>query len=387
MAALERFLEPPRLRTIEDEEEERRSTWLELFFDLVFVVAVAQLGQNLSDDPSFAGFLRYVALFIPVWWAWMGFTFYADRFDTDDLVYRLLTLAGMLAVAAMSVNVRDAFEDGWSAFVASYALQRSVLLLLYARAWRHAVEARRLTTIYLAMFSFGLALWIVSAFLGSPQRYAVWGIALAVELSAPLFGWRAITGAPVHPSHLPERFGLFTIIVLGEAVLAVVLGTTKATWETEAALVAALGFVVAASLWWLHFDFLDTSLLSRGLAGLSYVFGHFPLVLGIAAFGVGMKQAILETPEGSLSASARWILGIGLALTLLAMGAIQLAGARSLWDPDLWLRAGSGLAVLAAAAFVSSPVALVALLATVLVVQVAVEIAEHEAHATPAGPL
>ncbi|HUI37213.1 MAG TPA: low temperature requirement protein A, partial [Gaiellaceae bacterium] len=98
MASLERFLEPPRLRTLEADED-RRATWLELFLDLVFVAAIAQVAATLSADPTAAGFGRYLVLFLPIGWAWAGFTFYATRFDTDDLVYRLLTLLGMFAIA------------------------------------------------------------------------------------------------------------------------------------------------------------------------------------------------------------------------------------------------------------------------------------------------
>src|ERR671933_171185 len=97
------WLAPPRLRTIEDDESERRATWLELFFDLVFVVAIAQVGQVLAKDTSARGFVHFAVAFIPIWWAWMGFTFYADRFDTDDVVYSVWTIAGMLAVAAFAV--------------------------------------------------------------------------------------------------------------------------------------------------------------------------------------------------------------------------------------------------------------------------------------------
>jgi low temperature requirement protein LtrA len=381
MATLERLLEPPRLRTL-DGEDERRATWFELFFDLVFVAAVAQVGQNLSDDPSLEGFLRYAALFVAIWWAWMGYTFYADRFDTDDLLYRLLTLAGMLGIAALAVNVRDAFETRWTAFVVSYAVVRAALLVLYVRARRHVPKARRLTEIYLAMFSLGVVLWIASTLVASPERYWVWGAGLAVELAAPLFGWRAIRQAPVHRSHIPERFGLFTIIVLGEAVLAAVLGTSGLTWRLDSGLFAAAAFVVAACLWWIHFDFADTSVLGRGLGGLVYVYGHYPLVLGIAALGIGTKLAIHQTPGGELDASARWLFCGGIALALLAMGAVQLAGARTLRDPDLWLRLGSGAAMLVFAAVFGSvsPLVIAGVVTVVLVALVAVEIGRHEAH-------
>src|ERR671918_757718 len=129
----ERLLEPPRLRTL-DTEEDRRATWLELFFDLVFVVTIAELGTRLSGDVTLHGFLEFMALFVPVWWAWAGFTFYANRFDTDDLLYRLLILVAMFAVAALATTVPDAFEGGSAGFALSYVCIRLVLLALYGRA-------------------------------------------------------------------------------------------------------------------------------------------------------------------------------------------------------------------------------------------------------------
>src|ERR671937_879089 len=94
--------DPPRLRTLEDAEEDRRATWLELFFDLVFVVAVAQLSLGLGNEVSLHDVLVFAGLFVPVWWAWVGYTFYADRFDTDDAPHRLLMIAGMFAVAGLA---------------------------------------------------------------------------------------------------------------------------------------------------------------------------------------------------------------------------------------------------------------------------------------------
>ena len=111
MEAVRRLREPPRLRTL-GEDQARRSTWLELFFDLVFVVAVAQLGQQLSEDVTAEGLFRFLGFSVPVWWAWMGFTFYANRFDTDDLPYRLLIFVAMLGVAALATTLPDAFAGG-----------------------------------------------------------------------------------------------------------------------------------------------------------------------------------------------------------------------------------------------------------------------------------
>src|SRR5918911_3888669 len=116
-----RFLEPPRLRTAAAERyEERHATWLELFVDLVFVVAIAELGTTFAHHVSVGEFLRYLGLFVPVWWAWAGFTFYATRFDTDDLIYRAATLLGMFFVAALASRVPEAFHGNGKAFVIAY---------------------------------------------------------------------------------------------------------------------------------------------------------------------------------------------------------------------------------------------------------------------------
>jgi low temperature requirement protein LtrA len=96
---------PPRLRTLEDAGDDRRATWLELFFDLVFVVAVAQLSNALSADRTLHGFVVFCGLFVPIWWAWVGFTFYADRFDTDDLVHPALMLSGTFALSVEPVEL------------------------------------------------------------------------------------------------------------------------------------------------------------------------------------------------------------------------------------------------------------------------------------------
>src|ERR687887_2479227 len=163
MTGFRRFLEPPRLRTASAERhEERHATWLELFLDLVFVVAIAELGTAFAHHVSAQGFLSYLALFVPIWWAWAGFTFYATRFDTDDLVYRALTFLGMFGVAALATTVPSAFEGRGNGFALTYACIRIVIVLLYVRARRNVSEARRLTNWFIAMFSIAIVFWFGS---------------------------------------------------------------------------------------------------------------------------------------------------------------------------------------------------------------------------------
>ncbi|HEV8602441.1 MAG TPA: low temperature requirement protein A [Gaiellaceae bacterium] len=395
MAAISRFFEPPRLRTLADEEDERRATWLELFFDLVFVVAIAALGQSLSNEATFVGFLKFLALFVPVWWAWMGFTFYANRFDTDDLPYRLLILLAMLGVAALSTTVTDAFSGGSRGFALAYVSVRLVLLVLYARAIKHVEPARKLATLYFCAFGAAVVVWLSSLLFAEPARYWLWALALSIELTAPLFGWRLIPKTPVDPRHAPERLGLLTIIVLGESVFAVVLGVQGVSWHASSLLAALAGFLCAASLWWIYFEFDNPEFLlsslhqgRRLLGGLVFTYGHFPIIVGLAALGIGVKLAILSAGGDAHYDETAWVLCAGLALTMGGLTAIELVTPPIGLGTDVWLRLGTAALAVALIPFTSvlSPVAIVWILAAVLVVQVVFELAGHEEHAAP-GPI
>jgi low temperature requirement protein LtrA len=382
-----RLLEPPRLRTRGGGvEEDRRATWLELFFDLVFVAAVGQLANALSAEPTTARFFEFLGLFVPVWWAWMGFTFYANRFDTDDLPYRLLMLLAMFGVAALATTIPSVFEGATEGFPIAYVAVRVVLVALYARASRHVAEARALARTFLTAFSFAVLIWVVSVALDRPWAYVLWGIALAIELVTPIPAWRLLRDAPVDRRHLPERFGLLTLIVLGESVLAVVLGVSKVSWDAGSATAAAAGFVVAAAVWWIYFDFLDQgALTARGIfGGLTYTYMNYFVVVGLAALGAGVKLAIFAAAGNHHYDDTSWVLSAGLALAMLGLGGIQLVAGTVVVDADVVLRLVTVGLALVLIPFGLSPLAVICVFAAVLTSQVVFELARHETHAHPA---
>jgi low temperature requirement protein LtrA len=310
------WLRPPALRApTPGEHDERHASWLELFFDLVFVVAIAQLAQELARDHSLGGFATFAGLFLPVFIAWQGFTFYADRFDSDDVLFRAVMLAAMLAIAALAVQIPDVAagrHDG--GFVVAYVTLRSLLVALYLRI-------------------------------------------------------------PVDPSHVPERFALFTIIVLGESVVAVALGTADTDWRAASATTAALGFVAVACLWWVYFD--------RGMAGgLSsrdgsmqiYTRIHIPLLAALTAVGAGVHMLIEEAATGDAQAGAAWALDGGAALYLLCLTVAQYVTDRG--ADALGARALAGVALVALAALLGAltPVSLVACSSAALLALVVYEI-------------
>jgi low temperature requirement protein LtrA len=366
-----RWLEPPRLRAAGDDIDERHASWLELFFDLVFVVAITVLAHELVVDHSAAGFLRFAGLFVPVYVAWQGYMAYADRFDSDDLAFRAAYLAAMLAIAAMAILIGDVAHGTHSgAFAVAYVVLRSLMLALYWRAWRAVPDARPLIRRYGIGYGVGVAIWLASLAVEPPARYWFWGVALALELSLPPLSIRLHRTVPTHGSHLPERWGLFTLIVLGESIVAVALETSDSEWRLDSAAGAVLGFMAVAAVWWLYFDRLENVVL-RGASAtpVVYSYAHLPLLMGLAAMSAGVALLIERAGEDTLGAGASVALLGGVVLYLVSLVAtrwVTVAGPHAV-GVTLKLGTAALVLVLLLGQSVVPPVALAAALAAVLV--------------------
>ena len=315
---------PPRLR-LPGSGEKRSATWLELFFDLVFVISVAELVHRLGHHVSVVEVGQFIALFIPVWWCWVGHTVYATRFDTDDMIHRLLTFTMMFAAAIMAMQIPTAFKTGSIGFAAGYVLARLCLLMLYIRARRHVPEAREMTTLYLSGFGLGALCWLVSLLFPSPERFILWAAGIGIDFIIPWLGRKTILQkAPLDTSHFPERFGLFTIIVLGETILAVVSGLSDKVWRWPSITAAILAFILAVSIWWLYFTYIHKADHAGKLgSGQPFIYGHLPLVLALAAIGAGVKNMILEAHESALSFQTNILLTGAIGIWLLSFLLIQ----------------------------------------------------------------
>jgi low temperature requirement protein LtrA len=321
---------------MENIEKERHASWLENFYDLIVAIVVFQLSTNLNHDVSIFGFLGFVALFIPVLWSWIGVTFYNSRFETDDLGHRLLTLLQMAAAAIMAVNVPDGLGKNSAAFALSYAAIRTILVIEYLRTGRHVPSTRPLVTRYSIGFSISAGLWFVSAFVPPPFRFVFWILGLIIDISTPMIFTRsmAIKFAPnIH--HLPERFGSFTIIVLGISILGVVDGISSHKWTAESITDAALGLGIAFSLWWIYFDMVDGSeinaLHSERRVGvyLSWLYIHFPLLIGFTALGVSIEHVVLSNQNIALPFAEKWLLCISVSMCLFALGVMHITSEKT----------------------------------------------------------
>jgi len=350
----EPLIRPPRLHLGRDGNASR----LELFFDLAYVLVVMELAKGFYEDLSWSGLAQLAGLFVAIWFSWVGFTLYANRFDTDDVVFRVAKLAATGAMAGCAASASDAVGKFAVPFAASYLASLLILLLLYVRAWRHVPKGRPTIHVYLITVSGSALLWAVSLAVPSPARYAVWGAAVLVSAAGPVLASLRSDKLPLQIEHLPERFGLLVILVLGEAVGGTARGVHDASWAPIPIAVGVIGFVVAAGMWWIYFDVTATSSgreLHRaeeeeegaddppGEAETEspatdarhdlFVYGHLPLTFGIVLAGVGLEELAVH-PDADGPSVGGWVLAGGVAM-FLAGTALLISGTtqtmRSIW--------------------------------------------------------
>jgi low temperature requirement protein LtrA len=380
------WLRPPRLATSED----RTATRLELFYDLAYVLVVAELAAAFLQDMSWRGAAVFALLFAMMWFSWVSTTLYANRFDTDDVLFRIALLVDTAAVAGCAAAATGGIGSASGPFAACFLLGRLVLVGLYLRAWWHVRDSRTTIVVYLASTSVSATLWAVSLLVPAPGRYVLWGVAVLVDAVAPFVATRREDTAPLHMAHLPERFGLFVILVLGEIVAGIVTGVHDAKWAGPSVAVGAAAFVVGAALWWSYFDAASVSGNEQLQEGSDeetgeaesderhdlYIYGHLPLTLGIVACGVGLESLVLH-PDAALPGPGGWIALAGVALCLVGAGVV-LAGVHQRLSA-MWPWPVVALAPLAVLGVLGVPALLLVALLAVIVVTVAVSGARRAA--------
>ena len=199
----------------------------------------------------------YLALYVPIWWAWVGFVLHTDRFGTDDISDRFMTLLQIGAVLVIAAAASEATADRASAFAAAYATFRLLLAVRYAIAAYYVREARPECARQAAGFAFASLIWIASAAVPAPWRFWMWGAGLAVDLATPFASPRVHQIVPPDAKHIEERFGTFINISLGEGFVALVEAMRDQRWSGAMMATSALSLVIGFAIWWGFFDDLD----------------------------------------------------------------------------------------------------------------------------------
>ena len=344
------------MRPRSPDEVHRAATPLELFFDLVFVVAIAQAGGRLHH--AIAGghlaesLLSYLMVFFAIWWAWMNFTWFASAYDTDDVPYRLAVFLQIVGSLILAAGIPRAF-DGHDFSIATYGyvVMRLGLVGQWLRAARSDPERRACDLRYAMGVTACQVGWV--ALLSVPRDAALTGfLALVIaELLVPAWAERKAS-TTWHPGHIAERYGLFTIIVLGESILAASLAIQAAVQAGHRGLgtIVVGGLLTVFSMWWLYFDHPTSRLLTSLPRAFFWGYGHFAIFASAAAVGAGLAVAV----DHATGKAAIGAVGTGAAVAVPV--AIYLLG---LWGLHVGLRAelprGAGLTPLAALLILATP--------------------------------
>ena len=356
------------------QDQEKRVTWTELFFDLVFVFAVTMVSTLLRHDHSAGGILRALVVFVPMWWGWVGTSVHANTRDVDNALDRLGIFAVGLASLFMAMAVPAAYGARGALFGFSYLALRVLLAALVFRGPR----------LYPSPFSVGLLvtgpLVLLGGLVPDPRwRTAIWGLAGLIDLSTPALLRNRLAKLRIEPSHLPERFGLFVIIALGESVVGIGLNAASgADLSVARGLAVAFAFVLTCGLWWVYFVFaasavryaITSAAVRTDLIRQILTYGHLVFIAAIIAVAVGLDEAVSE-PTHRLPPGVAGLLYGGTALYLAMFGYTRWRMFRSWAIPRL--TAAAVTVALVPAALHLPAVAALALIAAVVAVLNTVE--------------
>jgi low temperature requirement protein LtrA len=325
----------PRVRAVMREGE--RVTPLELFFDLVFVLALTQCTTLVTRTPTWEGVLKAMLVLGVLWWSWGGYAWLTSVLDPEEGAVRLAMFAAMAAFLVAALCVPGAFGSEAVLFVCAYAVVRAAHIALFMIASREDPQLRHSVLGLAVSTAIGVGLLLAAALAGGAFQLVLWGLALLIDLGGPyLFG---VEGWKLVPGHFAERHGAIVIIALGESIVAIGIGA-RPTIGAGAVAAAVLGVVIAAALWWTYFDvtaIIAGRRLERAPAGRerneiardSYSYLHFPMIAGIALVAVGIKRTLLAVDDPLELVPAAALLG-GAAMYLLAHVAFRLRNTGSL---------------------------------------------------------
>ena len=281
------------------EEEHRAATPLELFFDLVFVVAVAQasneLHHGLAEGKLGFSVLSFAMVFFAIWWAWMNVTWFGSAYDTDDVPYPIAMFVEMTGALILASGIPRAFEQqDWTIVTIGYVVMRLALVPQWLRASVQDPLRRATARRFAIGIGLGQVYWIALLFVPQEVRIPGFLLGVLIELLIPVFAERN-EPTPWHPGHIQERYGLFTLIVLGESILAASFAIQTAAVEAgltaELASIVGGGLLIVFSMWWLYFDFPTDGMLEGRRHAFLWGYGHLAVFASAAAVGAGLAVA------------------------------------------------------------------------------------------------
>ena len=317
--------------------QEERVTPLELFFDLVYVLAITQCTALMASEPTWTGLAKGLAVLAVLWWSWGGYAWLTSVVDPEEGAVRIAFFAAMAAFLVAALSVPGAFDDTALLFACAYGAVRVAHIGLFALASQDDPMLRRSVIGLGGGTAVGVGLLIAAAAADGWVQGGLWALAIVLDFAEPFFfgaeGWR------LAPGHFAERHGLIVLIALGESIVAIGVGAEVGV-DAGVVVAAVAGMAIAAALWWLYFDVVALVAVRRlartpagreqnELARDSYSYLHLPMVAGIVLVALGLKKTIADVEEPLKLVPAAALLG-GTSLYLLAHVAFRLRNVHSL---------------------------------------------------------
>jgi low temperature requirement protein LtrA len=317
--------------------EEETVTPLELFFDLVFVLAITQCTALMAHEPTWTGLAKGLLVLGVLWWSWVGYAWLTSVLDPEEDAVRIVIFAAMAALLIAALCVPGAFGHDALIFALAYAVVRVAHIALFMLASRDEPHLRSSVIGLAISTAIGTALLVGASFTDGALQGGLWVVAIALDAGGPYFfgaeGWMLVAG------HFSERHGLIVLIALGESIVAVGVGAGHAI-DLGVVTGVVLGTAVAAALWWLYFDVValvagrrlaeaQPGRIQNEMARDSYSYLHFPMVAGIVLVALGMKTTLGHVGEPLRVVPATALLG-GAAVYLLAHVAFRYRHIRTL---------------------------------------------------------
>ena len=346
-------------------ESHRAATPLELFFDLTFVVAVSRAAGALHHELAIGhvaeGVAGFAGVFFAVWWAWMNYTWFASAHDSDDVAHRLLTLVQMAGALVVASGVSDVVDHGdWLVVTIGYGIMRLALAASWLRVARDEPAVRVRALRFAAGVSVLQVLWFARLALPAGPEVAALLVLTAGELLVPVWAERAVPAPIFHPEHIEERYGLFTIIVLGESVLSAATGFQAALDEgglTDQLLVVGLGgLVLAFAAWWIYFDH-PGHLTPSPRQAFRWGYAHVVIFASLAAMGAGLHLATEAVTGHADDRTAALAVAVPVAGYLLGLALVMVITGTAATDRRVYPKPAGAAVMLVVGAVGSVPVA------------------------------
>jgi low temperature requirement protein LtrA len=301
-------------------------TPLELFFDLVFVLALTQATALMAHEPTWTGVVKGMLELGVMWWAWVGYAWLTSVIDPEEGAVRLIMAGAIAALLVCSLAMPEAFDHYGLLFAGAYMVVRVAHILLFRVSSRDSPELRSSVTGLAVSTAIGTSLLVGASFTEGWVQGGLWFIALAIDAGGPFFF--GVEGWKVSPKHFAERHGLMIIIALGESMVAIGIGVEEVELTTAVVTAAILGVLLSFALWWMYFDVVARVAERRlvnasvgreqnAIARDSFSYLHFPMIAGIVLIALGLKKVTGHVDHHLETVPAAALLG-GFAIYLLA---------------------------------------------------------------------